>query len=211
MPRFSEVAVTYSKNALHLQTARKLFEAEVEALIDDIKNSFNRFTTEAMDQAVPPGRDIFVRKWKRAEEQDPRDKSWLNFNRFACWQLNVKWGSQSYFKTIAGILRFECQFDKIDNNEFVVQIFFQNNNRIPELTVLDEKILEETKTDAFNKIFPSAYHLGSNTTVLFKENIGDQSLDDLSDKIQAAVCICETALSKIQPPVEASIEPKIEG
>ena len=185
--RFSEVAVAYNQSLANLNTARDIFEKELDQLIAGVLDHLETVI-------VRHNKDEQIKdkmRWADPEDQSrKKDGPWINYTAAASVALDIRPPTAKNFKKGAAYLTFECVFDANGGNKFVFRCRLDNQNSV--FTELDEKVFELIKTKADG--FPKAEHIKSDVTILFSRDLEDSLFADINQHIDSSLAVCQEAV-----------------
>lgn len=197
--RLSDVSAAYVKNAYHLDLARREFERQALSIIEQVESDLGSVARRNTANGE-------LSRWRSPQIESPqREIAWLNFKANASITMDVKPRGFRNFKKEAAFLYFEILFDD-ELNEFVFQSRFENQSVHPVLLDIDEKIIELARSADKVSMFPGSSHVKASTAIIFKLQITEEMLENLSPHIQHAIQLCESSISHLMPVAPEEVE-----
>ena len=190
--KFSDVSLSYVRNAYNLDLARREFEKQALAMIEQVVSDLSNIARKQLQ-------DADCCRWREPISEAPqREIAWLNFKTNAFITIDVKPKGFRNFKKEAAYLFFEILFDS-ERREFVFQCRFENQSVHEGLDDLDEKIIELARAPDAKAKYPDSNHIKASTAIIYKYRIDDELFENLSPRIKDAVELCEAALIRLSP------------
>ena len=121
--------------------------------------------------------------------------TWLNFFAGSYVRLDVRLPGKRNFRKAAAYVYFQFLFDR-ELEKFVYQCRFENQNLVHD--GLDETV-SELAAQKGESTFPGAYHVKSDTAVVFRRLITDTLFDELGGSVDDAIELVEEAVDVLFP------------
>lgn len=188
---FSELTHSYNANAWNLNEARKIFQNEINEVINEVVSHL----PEVCQRPDDDGKVQKVRWSTPYDGSTSKDGPWLNYIASTQVVMDIRPPAFIRFKCAAAYLYFEIKFDR-DFSRFMFRSRLENQNIVNDS--IDEKVMGLIAQKEA-EMFLNAVHRKSNTVILFRHELKDELFDNLNQLIDDSIKICEEAIDLLFP------------
>jgi hypothetical protein len=190
--RLSEVSLAYNKHVVNLDRARKVFEEEMQNLVDFAHKHLD-------DRRTWPQEGVRKVRWGKPQPtSSARSVPWLNWVAGTKVRMDIRPPNFKVFRKAAAFVYFEIVFVR-DIGNFVFECRLENQNIID--TDLDEETFAVIQKHDSSE-FPRAEHIKRDTTVIYRCDIEESLFDDINNCVNRGLDVICEAVNQIFPDSE---------
>jgi hypothetical protein len=193
--KFSDVAISFNEHLASLDSARKIFEEEVETFNDQVRDRL-------IERCEWSGEGIQKVRWRDPELcSSARQVAWLNWSAETRIRLDILLPRYQRFKNAAAFLYFRTIYSW-DAGKFCFDCLFTNQNNVN--SDLDEEVYRQTKTCP-SDWFPRAEHIKRNNTRIFQCELESSLFEESDGLVDRSLEIVAKAVDALYPDSQYSV------